>query len=196
MEELLWAAAAIAAVIALRWWRRKNGELPAPQEPPGVTLPPPDEAPATLPFEPPPPLREPTLRERLRNVRRNQTEVASADDPDKKTERGYQLDIVAHLAGQGVTATAEHVLPDGARVDIVTATYAIEVDFAKKWAECIGQALFYAHMTGKKPVCLLLVGVEDKEPGVARLAAVCKRERIDVWLYDVKLRTLRILGVD
>ena len=33
----------------------------------------------------------------------------------------------------------EVVMKDGTRCDILTATHAIEVDFAKKWAEAIGQ---------------------------------------------------------
>ena len=38
----------------------------------------------------------------------------------------------------------EVVMKDGTRCDILTATHAIEVDFAKKWAEAIGQSLNYA----------------------------------------------------
>ena len=39
---------------------------------------------------------------------------------------------------------------DGTRCDILTDTHAIEVDFADKWAEAIGQSLKYATQTGKK----------------------------------------------
>ena len=35
-------------------------------------------------------------------------------------------------------------MPDGTRCDILTDTHAIEVDFADKWAEAIGQSLNYA----------------------------------------------------
>lgn len=208
MEELIWVGGAVAAVLLLKWWQKRKGRLPAPQEPPGATLPPPDpaEPPATLPFEPPKaedPPAEPAPKPplgRLRDWLRRRREaraaaVAAIEDPDKKTERGHQLDIVAHLQREGIDATAEQTLSDGTRVDISTPTYAIEVDFARKWAECIGQALYYGLMTGKKPVCLVLIGAEDREPGLARLRAVCKRERIDVWTYHVKTRELRILGV-
>ena len=41
-------------------------------------------------------------------------------------------------------------MPDGTRCDILTDTHAIEVDFADKWAEAIGQSLKYAMQTGKK----------------------------------------------
>ncbi|MBO8430359.1 hypothetical protein IAC76_03140 [Spirochaetes bacterium] len=56
----------------------------------------------------------------------------------------------------------EFVLWDNTRVDCLTKDYAIEFDFAKKWAESIGQALYYAKMTGKKPaVTLILTQLED-----------------------------------
>lgn len=56
----------------------------------------------------------------------------------------------------------EFVLWDGTRVDCLTKDYAIEFDFAKKWAESIGQSLYYAKMTGKKPaVVLILTKLED-----------------------------------
>ena len=45
----------------------------------------------------------------------------------------------------------EFVLSDRTRVDCLTNEYAIEFDFADKWAEAIGQSLYYAEMTGKKP---------------------------------------------
>lgn len=44
----------------------------------------------------------------------------------------------------------------------MTKDYAIEFDFAKKWAESIGQSLYYAKMTGKKPaVALILTDIKD-----------------------------------
>lgn len=56
----------------------------------------------------------------------------------------------------------EFVLWDNTRVDCLTKDYAIEFDFAKKWAESIGQSLYYAKMTGKKPaVVLILSQLED-----------------------------------
>ena len=35
--------------------------------------------------------------------------------------------------------------------------YAIEFDFAKKWAESIGQSLYYSKMTGKSPAVVLIL---------------------------------------
>ena len=51
----------------------------------------------------------------------------------------------------------EAVLWDMTRVDCLAKDYAVEFDFAKKWAESIGQALYYAKMTGKKSAVTLIL---------------------------------------
>ena len=51
----------------------------------------------------------------------------------------------------------EAVLWDMTRVDCLAKDYAIEFDFAKKWAESIGQALYYSKMTGKPPAVTLIL---------------------------------------
>lgn len=48
-------------------------------------------------------------------------------------------------------------LPDGTRVDCLTDTYAVEIDFARKWAEGIGQAIHYGAVTGKQPATALII---------------------------------------
>ncbi len=56
----------------------------------------------------------------------------------------------------------EFILWDNTRVDCLTKDYAIEFDFAHKWAESVGQSLYYAKMTGKKPaVALILTNLKD-----------------------------------
>lgn len=47
-------------------------------------------------------------------------------------------------------------LPSGGYVDCLSAEYAIEVDWASKWAEAVGQSLYYADATGRKPGIILL----------------------------------------
>ena len=51
----------------------------------------------------------------------------------------------------------EVILWDITRVDCMTKDYAIEFDFAKKWAESIGQALYYSKLTGKAPAIVLIL---------------------------------------
>ena len=56
----------------------------------------------------------------------------------------------------------EAVLWDLTRVDCLAKDYAIEFDFAKKWAESVGQALYYSKMTGKAPaIVLILTNIAD-----------------------------------
>ena len=51
----------------------------------------------------------------------------------------------------------EYELEDFTRVDCLTDSQAVEFDFANKWAECIGQSLYYGLMTDKEPVCALIM---------------------------------------
>lgn len=76
-------------------------------------------------------------------------------------------------------------LDDGTRVDLLTKDEAIEIDFAKKWAEGIGQALYYGLKTGKKPAVILLVA-KGEERYVKRLQLVANRYRIKVYIEPVK----------
>lgn len=61
---------------------------------------------------------------------------------------------------------AEVYLYDRTRVDCLLPDFAVEVDFAAKWAESVGQALYYAEVTGRRPAVLLIV-----RPGEARFLA-------------------------
>ena len=56
---------------------------------------------------------------------------------------------------------AEVRLADGTRADCLMDGHAVEVDFGPKWAEAIGQALYYAMQTGKRAGVLLIL----EEPG-------------------------------
>ena len=51
----------------------------------------------------------------------------------------------------------EYENKDKTRVDCLTATHAVEFDFANKWAESLGQAMHYGYMTGKKPKVVLIL---------------------------------------
>ncbi|MBS4759135.1 MAG: hypothetical protein KHX03_00350 [Clostridium sp.] len=82
-------------------------------------------------------------------------------------------------ANKGLT---EVTLPDSVRVDCVTDEYAIEFDFAYKWAESIGQSLYYSHCTGKKAGVVLIMEKPQKDMKYfERLNAVAKKYNIKVW---------------
>jgi len=80
---------------------------------------------------------------------------------------------------KGVT---EYRLDDATRVDCLTKTHAVEFDFAAKWAECCGQALYYGIKTGKKPACVLIIELKGDEKHVPKLKAVADRYKIRVEL--------------
>jgi hypothetical protein len=68
----------------------------------------------------------------------------------------------AYLAGE-VNGEAEHRLPDGSRIDILTDQTAWEVEWCEKWEESIGQALFYGIATNKTAGVWLLKKHGDDE---------------------------------
>ncbi len=78
----------------------------------------------------------------------------------------------------------EVVLVDRTRVDCLTNEYAIEVDFAKKWAESVGQSLYYAKMTGKKPAIALIIEKQKENRFVRRVRVLTKLYGIT--LFQIK----------
>lgn len=76
----------------------------------------------------------------------------------------------------------EVILSDRARVDCVTATHAIEFDFAPKWAESIGQALYYGYALNKKPGIVLIIENKEKDQKyINRVKAVAEIYGITLW---------------
>ncbi len=57
----------------------------------------------------------------------------------------------------------EYQNKDFTRVDCLTETHAVEFDFANKWAESVGQALYYQFMTGKKAKVVLILENPKKQ---------------------------------
>ena len=78
----------------------------------------------------------------------------------------------------------EYKLADFTRVDCLTPEYAIEIDFAKKWAEAVGQSLHYGIMTGKKPGIVLIVENLKDYTYLNRLKSICQRYGIRLWYAE------------
>lgn len=80
----------------------------------------------------------------------------------------------------------EYRLPDGTRVDCVTDSHAIEFDFAAKWAEAIGQALYYSAQTGLQPGIVVIIETADDHRYIERLeyAIASHNLNIDVWVIQ------------
>ena len=66
----------------------------------------------------------------------------------------------------------EAVLWDMTRVDCLAKDYAIEFDFAKKWAESVGQSLYYSKMTGKAPAVVLILTNIPSIDGISVIIAI------------------------
>lgn len=104
--------------------------------------------------------------------------VPVAEAAQLHKEKWYQAQWCTEHRGQ-----AEVVLADGTRADCLTATHAVEFDFGKKWAEAIGQALYYSLQTGKRAGIVLIL--EDQRDRVywLRLNSTIRHFRlpIDTW---------------
>lgn len=97
---------------------------------------------------------------------------------NNKYERYYQIKMCKKLNGK-----IEYVLPNKTRVDCLTNKYAIEVDWAKKWAESIGQSLYYSNMTSKKPAIGLIID-KDEQRYLKRLKLAIKGLNIKIIILE------------
>ena len=81
-------------------------------------------------------------------------------------------------ADKGIT---EYKLEDFTIVDCLTETHAIEFDFAKKWAESIGQSLHYSAMTNKTPGIVLIIEKPKDFVYYERIKPLCEKYSITLW---------------
>jgi hypothetical protein len=75
-------------------------------------------------------------------------------------------------------------MSDGTRCDCVTETHSIEVEFAAKWYEAIGQSLNYARQTGRRAGIVVIY--EEGPRDARRLKSLMEtitfhQLPIDVW---------------
>ena len=86
---------------------------------------------------------------------------------------------------EGKGGIVEKKLDDGRRVDCITKTHAIEMDFAKKWLEAIGQSLDYAMLTGKKAGIVLIVKKPWEMHHWERLQQVVEHYQLPITLWKL-----------
>jgi hypothetical protein len=104
------------------------------------------------------------------------------DAKHKRKEREYQADWCSQYQGQ-----IEVRMPDGTRCDCLLPNYAIEFDFAQKWAEAIGQSLYYASQTQRLPGIVLIIEQESEYTYVLRLSVALEYHGlgyVKVWLLE------------
>jgi len=81
----------------------------------------------------------------------------------------------------------------GARIDIVTDDFAIEVDFARKQYEAIGQSLYYSMISKKRPAIILITENHRRDlKHILRCKTVCKKYDIKLWIINKKMELKEI----
>jgi hypothetical protein len=98
-------------------------------------------------------------------------------------ESDYVNEYCPHWGGQ-----IEYVLEDRTRVDCLTDTHAIEFDWCKKWAEAIGQSLYYSKMTGKAPSVVLICSPGEKR-FINRFKLAAPKSEND----DLKIKLIEVM---
>lgn len=90
-------------------------------------------------------------------------------------ESWYADELAREVAGR-----TEARMPNGTRCDVLTAGRAVEVEFAAKWCESIGQALNYAAQTGKGAGIALIIETPAEERFLARLRSVIRFHNLPI----------------
>lgn len=80
-----------------------------------------------------------------------------------EAKRVYQEKVYKAQWCKARGGVMEYKLNDKTRVDCLLPTMAVEFDFANKWAECIGQALYYGQKTKRIPACVLIIEKGEKD---------------------------------
>lgn len=99
-------------------------------------------------------------------------------------EKYYSDKFCEEMSGQ-----ADYTLQDKSRVDCLTETHAFEVDWADgmKVYEAIGQSLYYASQTGKKPGILLLIRKDNSEKHIRKVQEVISAFNLPIELLVIDL---------
>jgi len=102
----------------------------------------------------------------------------------KKLNEAHYRDAWAKANGGKV----EVRMPDDTRCDVVTKTHAIEAEWAYKWYEGVGQALWYSFQTNKKAGIVMILRNEKDRKYLIRLRSPIagKKLDIDVWVIEPK----------
>lgn len=93
--------------------------------------------------------------------------------------------LEAQFPEDGVRLGRERQIWDRTRVDLLTNDLAVEVDWAKKWPEAIGQSAWYAvNFKRLQGVCLLSEDFKADARYIYRCQVVCAKCGIEFWLVN------------
>ena len=105
--------------------------------------------------------------------------------PRYGTERWWQDVIHEELSQRDgwESLEKEHRLDDGTRVDLLFPKEACEIDWADKWAEGVGQSIYYGLKTRKAPLVILLA----KKDGWEKYRDRVQYCGVNCWVYDTRI---------
>ena len=81
-------------------------------------------------------------------------------------------------------------MPDNTRCDILTENLAIEVDFAPKWAEAIGQSLHYAKMVNRQAGIVIVIRKKIDYLHVKKLLGVIQEYNLPIQVFQLEVKDL------
>jgi hypothetical protein len=90
----------------------------------------------------------------------------------------YWQDIIQ----QEIGGEKEYRLDDGTRVDLLFEDKDCEIDWANKWAEGIGQSIYYGLKTDRPPLVILLA----KKDGWEKYRDRVEYCGVECWVYDTR----------
>lgn len=99
----------------------------------------------------------------------------------KLPERHYQDLFAAKVGGQ-----TEVTAGDGTRCDILTSQYAIEVDFARKWGEAIGQSLNYGFQFNRKAGIVLILESPSDRKHLIRVNSIIQHYGLPIQVWEME----------
>ena len=85
----------------------------------------------------------------------------------------------------GMGGKVEHRLEDGRRIDCLTDTHAIEVEFSHKWPEAVGQSLDYSMLTRKKAGIVLIINKGESLENWQRLNKLVEHYQLPIKLWKL-----------
>jgi hypothetical protein len=96
-------------------------------------------------------------------------------------ERHYQDIFAAEVGGRTEVAAG-----DGTRCDILTDSYAIEVDFARKWGEAIGQSLNYGFQFNRGAGIVLILEKPSDRKHLIRVNSIIQHYDLPIKVWEMR----------
>ena len=93
------------------------------------------------------------------------------------------LELFRNIIQKEIGGEKEYRLDDGTRVDLLFEDKACEIDWANKWAEGIGQSIYYGLKTDRSPLVILLA----KKDGWEKYRDRVEYCNIECWVYDTRI---------